>query len=469
MKFSTFFFLAHPPFIEKWPKRILPPILLSSLLMALLNGCGSTAQQTLYTRPTADPEQVALAEATPASSTEWSTQELTTLRSLWIGTLPPLPPDPTNAVADDPRAAELGHHLFFETRLSANNQIACATCHLPQLALTDGLPTAHGTRPNQRHTPSIIGAAYAPWLLWDGHKDSLWAQAVEPIEAIDEHGTTRLQAIHLLANDEQYRAMYEQIFPPLPDLNDYSRFPDFGGPVDFLDYRASWETMNSADQEAATRVFINMGKALAAYERLLNPGASRFDQYIEAAIVNDTDAMETLFSTDEVAGLRLFLGRANCIRCHNGPLLSDFQFHNTGIPAADDQPPDPGRAVGRDAVLADEFNCQSRYSDGTEADCHDEFRVSKENVERETLLGAFRTPMLRNVAKTAPYMHAGQFATLAKVLEHYRTAPPAPLGQSTIVPLDLTPQELQQIEAFLGTLSAPITAPSVLLEPPTSK
>ena len=445
-------------------------ILLSALVIATLTACGrSSSEPPIYTQPTPDPQWATLASAPLASSPEWTEEELTTLRNLWIGSLPPLPPDPTNAVADDPRAAELGHHLFFDARLSANNQISCATCHIPQRTFADGLPTAHGTRPNLRHTPSIVGSAYAPWLLWDGHKESLWAQAVEPIEAIDEHGTTRLQAIHLLANDAFYRSLYEEIFGPLPNLNDYARFPDFGGPVDFLDYRDSWETMTPADQEAATQVFINMGKAIAAYERLINPGVSPFDIYVESLLRGDTKTADATLTTDEVAGLRLFIGAANCVRCHSGPLFSDFQFHNTGVPTADGQIPDPGRAAGLEAVLADEFNCQSQYSDGSASDCHDAFRASKEELGRESLIGALRTPMLRNVAESAPYMHSGQFATLLEVLVHYRNAPAAAIGRSTIGPLALTDQELRELEAFLRTLSGPIRAADELLEPPASE
>lgn len=116
------------------------------------------------------------------------------------------------------------------------------------------------------------------------------SQEGEPIEAVDEQGTTRLQAIHLLTNDAFYRDLYQELFGPLPALDDYNRFPDVGGPVDFLDYRERWNEMTEADQAAATDVFANMGKTIAAYERLLNPDPTRFDVYVEALLTNDEAA-----------------------------------------------------------------------------------------------------------------------------------------------------------------------------------
>lgn len=380
-----------------------------------------------------------------------------------------MPPDPTNAVADDLRAAELGHHLFFDPRFSANNQVACATCHIPELAFTDGQPTAHGTRPNHRNTMSIIGVAHAPWLLWDGHKDSLWAQAVEPIEAVDEQGTTRLQAIHLLANDSNYRKRYEEIFGSLPELDDDNRFPDAGGPVDFLDYRERWNEMTPSDQAAATNVFANMGKAIAAYERLLNPGPARFDAYVEALLMDDKAAMQSILSDDELAGLRLFIGKANCIRCHFGPLFSDFSFHNTGIPPV--SLPESvdrsirGRLAAIESLLLDEFNCAGLHNDDAGATC-EHLNVAQGQSQAMEMQHAFRTPILRNVDETAPYMHAGQFATLNDVMVHYDQAPEAVIGRSELRSLNLSKAEQVQLVTFLSALSSPPTAPPQLLAPP---
>ncbi|MDH3981047.1 MAG: cytochrome-c peroxidase, partial [Gammaproteobacteria bacterium] len=111
----------------------------------------------------------------PVSAPAWSESEVATLRSLWIGSLPPLPPDPSNAVADDPAAAALGHRLFFDPRFSANGEIACVSCHLPEKAFTDGLGRAQGMGTTRRGAPMLIGAAYNAWFFWDGRSDSQWS------------------------------------------------------------------------------------------------------------------------------------------------------------------------------------------------------------------------------------------------------------------------------------------------------
>src|SRR5436190_19890043 len=97
----------------------------------------------------------------------WTPAELVTLRSLWIGSLGPVPSDPSNRVADDPRAVDLGHQLFFDTRFSANGTVACATCHVPEKNLVDNLPLAHGVGTTTRTTMPIAGTQYGQWLFWD--------------------------------------------------------------------------------------------------------------------------------------------------------------------------------------------------------------------------------------------------------------------------------------------------------------
>ncbi len=146
----------------------------------------------------------------------WSEDELRLIASLSLDALPPLSPDPSNRVADDPAAAELGHRLYFDTRLSSNGQVACATCHKPELMFTDGLPLAVGVGIGPVHTPSLVGLAYSPWFYWDGRKDSQWAQALAPLEAKHEHATDRIQLLQLLSTDSDYRVMYEDIFGELP-------------------------------------------------------------------------------------------------------------------------------------------------------------------------------------------------------------------------------------------------------------
>lgn len=372
----------------------------------------------------------------------WSAEEVVLLRSLWIGSLPPLPPDPSNRYRDDPRAAALGEQLFFDTRFSANGAVACATCHDPELGFQDGLPLAQGIGTTTRRTMPLMGTAYSPWFFWDGRKDSQWGQALGPLENPVEHGGNRTQYAHLIM--EYYRDAYEAIFGELPDL---SELPSDAAPLDDPVLRAAWDGMSADEQEAVTRIYVNMGKAIAAYERGLMPEPTRFDEYVAAVLENDTAQMEALFTEDEVAGLRLFIGAAHCAECHNGPLLTDTYFHNTGVPVVEGLPTDTGRTLGAQQVLADEFNCQSVYSD---TDNCPELRFMI--AEGDMLLRAYKPPSLRGVASRPPYMHAGQFATLEEVLTHYLTAPFAPAGRSELHLLLLSEREIAQLIAFLRTL-----------------
>ena len=173
----------------------------------------------------------------------WSQTEKQALAALWIGSLADVPHDPTNSVDNDPRAQSLGHALFFDPRLSGNGAIACATCHQPTLRFTDQLPVSRAIGTSQRNAPSLIGVAYSPWLYWDGRKDSLWSQALSPLEDAAEHGGNRMQYVRLISTDPDYAVTYESLFGPLPDLSDPERFPASAGPVDNAQWRAAWQNM----------------------------------------------------------------------------------------------------------------------------------------------------------------------------------------------------------------------------------
>ena len=395
------------------------------------------------------------------NSKTWTDLEITLIRSLWIDNLRPLPTGTGNAVADDLQAAEFGHRLFFDKRLSANGQVSCASCHRPGHFFTDGLEVAEGLSTGTRNTMSIVGAAYSPWLFWDGRKDSLWSQALSPFENPLEHGSSRMQLVHLIAQDEHYRARYEKLFGPLGDFSDASRFPPAAGPVDGTKLEESWRSMSPKDQQAVTRVFVNIGKAIAAYERLLIPGAARFDRYVEALVAGGDEPTKIL-NRDERAGLRLFIGKAQCINCHNGPLLTNHEFHNTALLSRPGSLPGKGRINAVQAVLGDPFNCLGDFSDIHPRECI-ELRFIRAG---DNLVGAHKTPSLRNTAKTAPYMHAGQLATLEDVIDHYDDAPAAMVGHNEAKALSLRDKEERQLEAFLHTLTGPVAADLKWLEAP---
>ncbi|HUQ83945.1 MAG TPA: cytochrome-c peroxidase, partial [Gemmatimonadaceae bacterium] len=139
--------------------------------------------------------------AVPPSSARWSASERETLRSLSLASLGPLPADPSNRYADDHAAAQLGHRLFFDARLSSNGKVSCASCHLPAQDFQDGKRLATGVGTTSRRTMPVPGTAYSPWQFWDGRADSQWSQALGPLESAVEHGGDRTQYAHLVAAD----------------------------------------------------------------------------------------------------------------------------------------------------------------------------------------------------------------------------------------------------------------------------
>jgi cytochrome c peroxidase len=327
--------------------------------------------------------------------------------------------------------------------------VSCATCHVPAEDFQDGVPLAHGVGTTARRTMPIVGTAHNAWFFWDGRASSQWEQALGPLESAVEHGGTRTQYAHVLA--EHYRGQYEPIFGALPSL---TGAPRHAGPVADSAARQAWNRIAPDQRDEISRVYANIGKAIAAYERTLEPTATRFDRYVVAELAGRAHDSTSSFTADEEAGLRLFIGKANCSNCHNGALLTDQHFHNTGIPVPVAPMPlqvDSGRTAGVRQALAGEFSCTSRYSDAKPDDC-EELRFAV--TDGEELVRSYKTPSLRNVANHAPYMHAGQFATLDQVLAHYNQASRAPFGHSELKPLHLSPVELGQLAAFLKTLTA---------------
>jgi cytochrome c peroxidase len=372
----------------------------------------------------------------------WNKQDISVLRSLWIGSLPPPPKDPSNAFADNPKAKALGKRLFFDPRFSGNLKVSCATCHRSDMNFTDDLPMAHGVGSTARRTMPLLGVAYSSWFFWDGRKDSLWSQALGPIENNMEHGFTRTACAFLISGN--YRKEYEEIFGKMPDVMDAIASPA----TEDITALKKWVSMTPDKRDDINRIYANMGKAIAAYVRTITPGPSRFDRYVEALLINDTAILPKTFTSEEVNGLRLFIGKAKCTNCHSGPLFTNGDFHNTGVPTPAHMPFDNGRADGIRKALSDEFNCLGRYSDAGPQDCA-ELRFLDTNTEK--YVGAFKTPTLRNVAERAPYMHAGQFATLKEVLEFYRQSTSREVGHR-----ELTDKEISELEAFLRTLSGSV-------------
>jgi cytochrome c peroxidase len=390
----------------------------------------------------------------------WSAQETATLASMRLKEAGERPADPSNAYEQRADAARLGRALFNDTRLSSNGQVACATCHSANHQFEDGRQFGQGIGIAKRRTMPVMGAAHSPFLFWDGRKDSAWSQALGPLEDAAEHGGNRVRLVRLVTT--QHKEAYAAVFGALPDLG---RLPDDASPNGTDAERAAWASMAPATRDAVNRVFANMGKAIAAYERHVSYGESRFDQYAQATVSGEGRGQEVL-TAQEVRGLRAFLTRGQCVTCHNGPLLTDHAFHNTGVPPVDRANPDRGRAEGLRKLLKDEFNCLGPYSDAKPEQCGELQFLSTNDPGA---LGAFRTPGLRNVAARAPYMHAGQFARLEDVLQHYARSPQAAIGHSELAqpgerhadrqPIRLSAGDIQDLAAFLGTLTGPVIQP----------
>ena len=423
------------------PTRLVAAISVASLAAALLT---SGLAQGAAAEPTAPRER-------------WTTDELGVLASLRLSQLPPPPVDPSNAVEQRVDAAALGKRLFSDKRFSSNQAVSCASCHAPDKQFQDGLPVGRGVGTGSRRAMPIVGAAHSPWLFWDGRKDSLWSQALGPLEDAVEHGGNRTRYARLILT--HYKADYEAVFGPMPNL---AAVPPDASPLGNAAQRSAWNAMSRKARDDVSRVFANMGKAIAAYEKTLAYGESRFDGYVKAVLANDASASQWL-TPQEASGLRVFIGPGQCVTCHNGPLLSDQHFHNTAVPQRDPARPDLGRAAAIAKVQDDEFNCLSRFSDAQPDRCQElRFIVSDDPA----LGGAFKTPSLRNVALRAPYMHAGQFVSLEEVIGHYVKAPSAIVGHTELAhgseghterkPIRLSDAEIRNLAAFLATLSGPI-------------
>ena len=378
------------------------------------------------------------------------------------------PNDETNAVVGDPRATHFGQFLFFDERLSANGKVSCASCHRPDHGFSTPDRLGQGLSHTPRHPPSLLNVAYHRWFDWDGKADSLWAQAVRPLESPGEHGFTRTQLAQLIYNDPPLRKAYEMIFGPMPDLSDEVRFPRKACPfpedptvpwhqtwlaIPEHPYHQAWLTMQSGDRKLINRIFTNVTKSIAAYESRLISKDAPFDRYVEGLREQDPEKLAAI-SPPAKAGLKLFIGKARCVVCHNGPNFTDMTFHNIGLgirPWLAQH--DEGRYYGVAYVKKSPFSAIGDYSDNPHGERADwlSFLMRTHDTPSQ-----FKTPSLRNVALTPPYMHGGHFDTLEDVIRFYSKLDESPaigLRENTLKPLGLTDEEIHELVEFLKTLT----------------
>lgn len=379
------------------------------------------------------------------SDTDFTKAEKRTIASMSLSALQPLPPDPTNRFADDPGAAALGATLFFDTGMSGDGNVACGTCHKIDRQFQDDLPRGVGVGETNRRTMPLAGVAREPFFFWDGRRDSLWSQALVPLENPLEHAGNRTAYAHYLKR--RFGERYERIFRPLPDLGGV---PANAGPYGAPAEQAAWASMTEEQRQGIDLIFSDIGKAIGAFERSLTHQETRFDRFAKAVATGSKPSGDAILSDDEKLGLRLFIGKAKCSTCHTGPRFTDGHFHNTGVPPVEGLPADRGRIAVVDEVLADPFNCFGKFRDGDDKACGELRFMKKTSPE---LVRAYKTPSLRGVAGRPPYMHAGQFATLEDVVGHYAKAPKAVEGETEIHSVTLSDRERAALVAFLKTLS----------------
>lgn len=317
--------------------------------------------------------------------------------------VPEPPKDPTNEYADDPAAASFGKVLFSDKLLSPSGTVACSTCHDSTKGFADVTPQSTGVSLGDRNSPAAALAAHARWQFWDGRADTLWMQALGPFENGKEFGSNRLYVVRQVAS--RYAAEYASLFGakhPLPDLSDTTRFPANGKPGD-----PSWQAMTQADRDAITRAYVNIGKAIASFERTIRVQPNALDRYASGD--------KTALTAPQKKALEQFF-TVGCIQCHWGPRFTDDAFHVVGFGTGrGDGAADRGRIEILPSLAGSEFVATSKWSDAPAS-----AKVLALGAA-PSMLGAFKTPPLRGVAATGPFGHGGTFATATDVTKHYGT------------------------------------------------
>lgn len=341
-------------------------------------------------------------------------------------------PDETNRLLTQPAAVTLGTGLFHDPTLSACGTVSCASCHQAEHGYAFPEAAAPGCGGNtDRNPPSILNVGYTDWFMWDGRADRGWSQAVLPLlNPVEMASTPALLRERLLATPA-YVTDYTALFGESPEV--------------------------SSDNA----LLANFGKAIQAYEWTLNRMDAPFDdqlaEYLQLAEEGGGAQQEHPLHL----GLKTFVRKGQCLACHKGPALTDSAFHNPGL--QDPSAGRSGRLAGVEQLLASVFRADGEFSDspnwtrsGPAARTHN--LASEDPALVSGREGAFKTPTLRNVALTAPYMHTGSLATLADVVEFYnRGGDPADtfagVRADTILPLNLTDEEKAALVSLLESLT----------------
>lgn len=331
----------------------------------------------------------------------------------------PVRVDISNKVSGKADAIALGEVLFFDARLSGNGQIACATCHVPERGWSDGRKTASGIASVDRNTPGLLNVRLNRWFGWDGGSDSLMASAIRPWLDARETGASPAIVAKAVREDQALSCRYRKIFGAL-------------------------ETDD-------TVVMVNAAKAIAAFQETLGSSRTPFDDFRDALAAGRDDPN---YPAEARRGLKIFVGKGDCQLCHFGPAFTNGEFHDTGISQFVARGKvDNGRFGGIKFLRESPFNRLGRFSD----DASGASAVATRHVEAtHRNWGEFKVPSLRNLEATAPYMHNGSLPALRDVVKHYSEVSPDRVhsdGEALIRPLRLSEQEIDDLVAFLRTLS----------------
>lgn len=336
-------------------------------------------------------------------------------------------PDAANRVQGRPAAVAWGRQLFFDKTLSASGQVSCATCHAPDKAFQDGMPTPQlrlqpQASAGKRNTPTLLDVAGQRWLGWDGAHDSLWAASRAPLLRLDEMGWTASALAARVRADGRMVAAHQRAF---------------GEPVPLDD----------------DTLVVNLAKALAAYQATLQSPRTPFDEFRDALLAGDS-RRAARYPMAAQRGLKLFMGNARCSVCHAGPRFSNGEFADIGVPFFVAGGVDPGRHGGLLKVIASPYNRLGAFSDAGTADSR--AAPTRHLLVEPRHFGEFRVPGLRQLVHTAPYMHNGSLATLEEVVRHYSELNEERLhadGERILRRLDLKPEDAADLAAFLRSLS----------------
>lgn len=336
--------------------------------------------------------------------------------------LPPVPVPSDNP--QTPAKIALGDRLFHDKRFSSTGKVACANCHKADLVFTDGLKVSEGIHKlrGTRNAPTVVNAAYMKTLFWDGREPDLEGQSQQPFVNPVEMGLkTHEPILRIVRTDPKYVAAFRRVF----------------------------------GKSGAEVTMAEVAQAIASFERTLVSGDSPFDRYYFAG---DRRAM----TPAQIRGFEVFVNQGRCVSCHTveqtQALFTDNRFHNIGVGFK--------RIRGRENRLARQFIAAKRGGANVDVTVLTQKDMSEMGrfavTENLTQVGAFKTPTLRNVALTAPYMHDGSLETLADVVDFYnnggrlrKTDPVDDFQSGGIRPLDLTKRQKADLVAFLKALTSP--------------